>query len=258
MKRLAALALLTTGMALCACPADPIDPLVRDQDRPGAYRWHLGLGYTPAGERGHAIDTYGVPYEYTKLMHGVTLSLSGELSINPMWKAGVEISDTTWLMREQRVYTHHTFTEESAAREFSYSLVGETRLAPASHLDPTVTLSVGHPRLRAIEASVNLLRDPVALLGQLGYARHAVSPRETLSFSIACAFVANAWITLGASASWDIPLDEPSFPAAAVSILLQHDLELTGKLQIKAHITMHIVENSPLLGVTLELGGRGG
>jgi len=250
--------LLVVAITLCAFSGEPIDPLVRERERPGAYGWHLELGYLPAGETGHAWDIHGAAYEYARLAHGLRIRLSGDININPSWRTGIGFSDTTWLVHKRRTYPHHTLTEESSVREFSYTLFAETRLASRSPLDPTLTLSVGHPRLCAVEASVNLLRDPVVLLGRLGYGVHADAPNEIFSFSLACAFVANAWVTLGVHASWDIPLSEPAFPTAAIGMLVQYDVDLVGDLRIKAHVTLHLVEDAPLLGVALELAGRGG
>ncbi len=243
------------SLALGAAGAEPIDPLTREEGQVGAYTWQVGLGYTPVGSTGGRVDALGVPYEYTRLAHGVELSLGGTLNVSAHWKTGIEVADTTWLIRERRTYPQETVDEESRRREFAYNAFGEARLAPGSALDPRATLSVGDPRQTALDLSVSVLRDPLALFGRLGYARHATAPQDWLSFGLAAGFVANAWITVSTQADWEVPLSGAEIPAATLGLLVLYDLDMVGKLQLKAGATLHLQE-SGILGLSVELAGR--
>ncbi len=255
MKAALVTASLLSSLALGAAGSEPIDPLTREEGRVGAYTWQVGLGYTPVGSTGGRVDALGVPYEYTQLAHGVELSLAGTFNVSAHWKTGIEVADTTWLIRERRIYPQETVDEETRKRDFAYSAFGEARLAPGSTLDPRATLSVGDPRQTALDLSVSVLRDPLALFGRLGYARLATAPEDWLSFGLAAGFVANAWITVSTQADWEVPLSGAELPSATLGFLVQYDLDIVGELQLKAGVTVHL-QGPSILGLSLELAGR--
>ncbi len=257
MKAALVTASLLSSLALGAAGSEPIDPLTREEGQDGAYTWQVGLGYTPVGSTGGRVDALGVPYEYTQLAHGVELSLAGTFNVSAHWKTGIEVADTTWLIRERRIYPQETVDEESRKRGFAYTAFGEARLAPGSALDPRATLSVGAPRQTALDLSVSVLRDPLALFGRLGYARLATAPEDWLSIGFATAFVANAWISVKTSAGWEVPLAEVALPRATLGLLVQYDLDLVGDLQLRTSVTLHVQERC-LLSFSLQLAGRGG
>ncbi|MFO8033658.1 MAG: hypothetical protein R6U88_00675 [Candidatus Bipolaricaulota bacterium] len=247
---------LLLALALCAAGAEPIDPLARREEDAGSYTWQVGLGYIPEGHSGTAVDAWGIPYNYTRIAHGAELSLSATFNVSPHWKTGIEVADTTWLIRERRNCPQETVGEEYRRREFAYNAFCEARLAPGSALEPRVTLSVGDPRCSAVSLSASVLRDPMVLFGRIGYAGHAEPPEETVYFSLAGAFVANAWITVSTTAGWEVPVREPALPGTTLGMLVQYDLDIIGDLQLKWRVTLHLQGGSTLLGVSLELAGR--
>ncbi len=253
MKRSLIAMVLIAAAALQAVMGQPIDPLVREAEHVGSYSWQVGLGYTPVGERGTGVDTLGFPYTYTRLAHGVELSLAGTLNIRQGFKVGMEVADTTWHILQRRTCVHETVEEASVKRDFAYTGFGETRLAPDTTLDPRVTLSVGNPQHHNLGVSVNILRDPMVLSGELGLGRHATAPYERLSLSLAAGFVANAWIAVHTTASWNIPLREADLPTATLGIVLAYDL--VGDLTINVRCNLHLQGPATFLSVKLEVTG---
>lgn len=245
--------LLLFFLSLCTTGTEPVDPLVRREEG-RTHTWQVGLGYVPVGTTGGGVDSLGVPYEYTRMAHGVELSLSGTLRVTKHWRTGIELADTTWFISERRTSLEQTADKKFQEREFSYSVFGEARLAPDSALDPRVTMAVGDPRQSALDLSMSVLRDPLALLGRLGYARYGDSPHDALSFALGAAFVANAWMTLITQAGWEVPLGDPALPATTLEFLVQYDLDMVGNLRLKGRVNLRL-QQPPLLGVGLELTG---
>lgn len=254
-RRLLTLALIAVTL-LQVVQGQPIDPLVREAERVGSYTWQFGLGYTPVGSQGTAVDAMGFPYAYTHLAHGVEISLSGTLNIRRGFRLGAQIADTTWHVIERRTSLEDSVTERTINREFAYTGFGETRLAPDTTLDPRVTLSLGTPQHHSLGVSVNILRDPMVLSGEVGFGRHASAPHERLSMSLAAGFVANAWITLHTHAGWSIPLREAALPTATLGIAVGYDLDLVGDLTVNVRSTLHLTGTRTLLSLKLELTKR--
>ncbi len=254
-RHLAALILIAMTLLL-AVHGQPIDPLVREAEHVGSYTWQIGLGYTPVGSQGTGVDPFGFPYSYVRLAHGVELSLTGTLNIRRGFKVGAQIADTTWHVIEQQTSLQETVDERTIDREFAYIGFGETRLAPDTTLDPRVTLSLGNPQHHTLGVSVNILRDPMVLSGEVSFGRHASAPHERLSMSLAAGFVANAWITLQAHAGWSIPLREAALPVATLGIAVGYDLDLLGDLTVNVRCTLHLTGSTTLLSLKLEVAGR--
>ncbi len=90
MRRLWCVLLVLGGLALAQ--SQPIDSLVRPQDRPGQLRYSLALRYAPLQTSGLGEEAERGIFAFTRVEHGLLLSGALELTLDATWKAFVGLS----------------------------------------------------------------------------------------------------------------------------------------------------------------------
>jgi len=208
---------------LCITPAayaqTPIDPLRRLQDVQGAYNYTLGITYTPSSfqglDFGGDLDGNLFPYRFNTFNQNASFSLSGGYSFNPYFGVNSSIDQAFSSIRENRDFfdlTRQTFNGSDSSLGGSFGL--EYRAAPSSLLDPRFAVNIAYPWTVSTQAQVSLIRDPMILLGSLGYSRSLQGTGENVSLGIGTGFVANDVISLSSSAGYAIPIDGVSLPVS--------------------------------------------
>ncbi|MGY4707744.1 hypothetical protein ACVNPS_08380 [Candidatus Bipolaricaulota sp. J31] len=241
------------SLALVGVSQVPIEPLQRPEEKPGNYSWRVGLGYTPYGASGVGVDEHGVPYEFIRLAHEFRFLLSGTVQISPGLKMGVELVDISTAVEEKRIYPHGTEALNFAQEALGYSVFWEWRMDPQSPWDPRVSLSFGEPWRSGIKASASLLRDPVVLVGELGFRNQEEEPHTWFTVALGTGFVANAWIRLGVSTGLAVPISGAGLPRGSVGIRMIYALDPEEKGAIEVRVGMTMGEATWL---SLEVSGR--
>ena len=240
-------------LALAAVAQAPIEPLRRPEEKPGSYSWQVGLGYTPYGTSGVGVDEHDAPYDFVRLVHELRFLLSGTVQMSSGLKVGVELVDITTTVEEKRTYLHGTeklsFTQET----LGYSVFYEWRMDPQSPWDPRVSLSFGAPWRTSIKASASLLRDPVVLVGELGFQSREEEPHSWFTVALGTGFVANSWIRLSVSASLAVPSSGAGLPLGSVGIRMGYAFDPEEKKSVEVRVAMTMGERTWL---SLEVDGR--
>lgn len=231
----------------------PIQPLRRPEEKPGSYSWQAGLEYTPYGESGVGVDQQGFPYEFVRLSHQLSFTISGAIQIASGFKAGVELAHTTTLVNEKRVYLQGSKELSSVNETFGYSVFYEWRLDPQSPWDPRVSLSFGAPWRSGIKLSASLLRDPVVLVGELGLRSREEEPHSWLAMALAAGFVANSWIRLSVSTSLAVPIFGEGIPLGSVGVMMSYAFDPEEKKSVDVRVSL-VIEKQTLL--SLKVSGR--
>lgn len=240
----------------------PIDPLRRLQDVQGAYNYTLGITYTPSSfqglDFGADLDGNFFPYRFNTFNQNGSLSLSGGYSFNQYFGINSSIDQAFSSIRENRDFfdlTSQTFTGSDSSLGGSFGL--EYRAAPSSFLDPRFAVNLAYPWTVSTQAQVSLIRDPIILLGSLGYSRSLEGIGENVSLGIGTGFVANDVISLSGSAGYAIPIDGVSLPVTSLSFRTGYNLDPKGNREIGVRATLSTSASDTRIGIGLEFGGRG-
>ena len=247
---------------LCITPAAaaqiPIDPLRRLQEVKGAYNYTLGVTYAPSSIQGLNLDENGFPYRFNTFNQSGGLSLSGGYSFNKFFSVNSSVDWSSLSARENRVFldsTRQTLSRSNSAIGGSFGL--EYRAAPSSSLDPRFSVNVAYPWTISTQAQISLVRDPLILLGSVGYSRSLEGVGENVSFGIGTGFVANDVISLSGSANYSIPTDGASLPVTSLSFRTGYNLDPKGNQEIGVRAMLSTSGSDTRIGIGLEFGGRG-
>ena len=251
---------------LCISPAAysqvPIDPLRRLQDVQGAYNYTLGITYTPSSfqglDFGADLDGNLFPYRFNTFNQNGSLSLSWGYSFNQYFGINSSIDQAFSSIRENRDFfdlTRQTLNRSDSSLGGTFGL--EYRAAPSSFLDPRFSVNLAYPWTVSTQAQVSLIRDPIILLGSLGYSRSLQGIGENVSLGIGTGFVANDVISLSGSASYAIPTDGVSLPVTSLSFRTGYNLDPKGNREIGVRATLSTSASDTRIGIGLEFGGRG-
>jgi hypothetical protein len=251
---------------LCITPAAyaqiPIDPLRRLQDVQGAYNYTFGITYTPSSRQGldfdRDIDGNLIPYRFNTFNQNASLSLSGGYSFNEYFGINSSVDWAFSAIRENRDFfdlTRQTLNRSDSSIGGSFGL--EYRAAPSSFLDPRFSVNIAYPWVVSTQAQISLVRDPMILLGSVGYSRSLQGIGENVSLAIGTGFVANDVISISGSASYSIPTDGVSLPATSLSFRTGYNLDPKGNQEIGVRATLSNSGSDTRIGIGLEFGGRG-
>lgn len=251
---------------LCITPVAnaqvPIDPLRRLQEVRGAYNYTLGITYTPGSFQGldfdADVDGNFFPYKFNTFNQNASLSLSVGYSFNKYFGISSSIDQAFSSTRENRYFfdlTRQTLNRSDSSLGGSFGL--EYRAAPSSFLDPRFSVNIAYPWTVSTQAQVSLIRDPIILLGSVGYSRSLQDIGENVSVGIGTGFVANDVISLSASAGYAIPTDGVSSPVTSLSLRTGYNLDPKGNQEIGVRATLSTSSSDTRIGIGLEFGGRG-
>jgi len=251
---------------LCITPAAsaqiPIDPLRRLQEVQGAYNYTLGITYTPSSRQGldfdRDIDDNLVPYRFNTFNQNASFSLTGGYSFNEYFGINSSIDWAFSSIRENRDFfdlTRQTLNRNDSSLGGSFGL--EYRAAPSSFFDPRFSVNIAYPWTISTQAQISLVRDPMILLGSVGYSRSLQGTGENISLGIGTGFVANDVISISGSASYAIPTDGVSLPVTALSFRTGYNLDPRGNQEIGLRATLSTSGSDTRIGIGLEFGGRG-
>jgi len=244
--------------SLVAWAQTPIDPLKRPDEAMGQYTWQLGLGYTPSGREGFAVDALGRPYAFTSLSQEWRLSLTGTVHFGGGWKTGVEVSQSTATVDELRRYPWGEEVRLSRTeRAVTYSVFQEWRMDPKNPWDPRVSMSLGHPWKGGVAAAASLLRDPMVLVGEIGLRSQEVEPQAWLTLALGAGFVANAWISLITSGTLAVPVLGVGVPMTSLGVRLRYALDPKGKGEVGVRATLTLRGDQAWVSLAVEWTGRG-
>ena len=251
---------------LCITPAAhaqiPIDPLRRLQEVQGAYNYTFGITYTPSSRQGLDLDTDFdgnlFPYRFSTFNQNASLSLTGGYSFNEYFGINSSIDWAFSAIRENRDFfgfTRQTLNRTDSSLGGSFGL--EYRAAPSSFFDPRFSVNIAYPWTVSTQAQVSLVRDPLILLGSLGYSRSLQGIGENVSLGIGTGFVANDVISISGSAGYSIPTDGVSLPVTSLSFRTGYNLDPKGNQEIGLRATLSTSGSDTRIGIGLEFGGRG-
>lgn len=247
---------------LCITPAAhaqiPIDPLRRLQEVQGAYNYTLGFTYTPSSLQGVSFDENVFPYLFNTFNQNTSLSLSGGYSFNEYFGINSSVDWSFSSSRENRNFfdfTRQTLNRSDSSLGGSFGL--EYRAAPSSFFDPRFSVNIAYPWTASAQAQVSLVRDPMILVGSVGYSRSLQGIGENVSLGIGTGFVANDVISLSGSASYAIPTDGVSLPVTSLSFRTGYNLDPKGNQEIGVRATLSTSGSDTRIGIGLEFGGRG-
>lgn len=235
----------------------PIEPLKRPDEAPGEYTWQLGLGYTPSGREGFAVDAFGRPYSFTLLSHEWRLSLTGTVHIGNGWKTGVSVSQSTTTLYEVRRYPWGEERLSHSERRMEYSLFQEWRINPKSPWDPRVSISFGYPWKAGVAWAASFLRDPMVLVGEIGLRSQEKEPQAWLTLGLGAGFVANAWISVSTSVSLAVPVLGVGVPLTSLGVRVRYALDPRGKRELGVRATLSLHGDWTWLSLEAEWIGRG-
>jgi len=249
--------LLVVCSSIFAFAQTPFQPLQRPDDAAGEYTLQLDFGYAPSGQDGFDVDEFGQPYSYTRFSQERHVGVCGTLVLAGGWKLGLDLANVSTSTKELRKYLDREEDVSSTLHDFSYSVSYEYRLDDRSTWDPRVSLSFGHPWQGEIEVSGSLVRDPVVLAGSVSMLTQSEEPRNWLLFALGAGFVANASISLSASASVMIPTSGVGLPATTVGLRACYSFDSQSKKEATVHTTLSVQGGVPQLMIEAELSWNG-
>jgi hypothetical protein len=236
----------------------PIDPLRRLQDIQGAYNYNLGINYVPSGLQGIDFDKDGTPYRYSTFEKSSSLSLSGGYSFSRSLGVNATVDWSKFSIRENRNFPDLTDKTLKSNNSLLGSSVGiEFRAAPSSLLDPRFSLGIAYPWSVSAQGQVSLVRDPMMLLGSIGYSRSLRNNSESINIGIGTGFIANEVINLTGSASYSIPIDNISLPATSLSLRTGYKVNQRVDQEIGLRATISNSDSDTRIGIGIEFGGHG-
>ena len=249
------LALLLVSVAARA--QVPIDSLKRPDEKTGEYTWRVGLGYTPSGREGFAVDELGRPYTYTLFSQEWRLALAGTVHFGGGWKTGFEVLESTTTVEELRRYPWGEERLLRSDRRVAYSVFQEWRLDPKNPWDPRISLSFGYPWKAGVAAAASLLRDPMVLVGEIGLRSQEEEPQAWLTLGLGAGFVANAWISVSVSGSLVVPVLGVGVPVTSLGLRLRYALDLKGKQEVGVRAALNLRGDRAWVSLDVEWAGRG-
>lgn len=253
MNRLWGVLLVLSGLALAQ--SQPIDSLVRPQDRPGQLRYSLALRYAPLQTSGLGEEAERGIFAFTRVEHGLLLSGALELTLDATWKAFVGLSPEMVYFQTERRFAQEL--ERLGGYELALGgLLGlEARLPGWGGLEPRVAIALGYPWALQYSLSLSLIRDPVVLVAQMSL-NDALNERPTqLSFTLGTGFVANERISMQLAGELGLSLEPLILPSARLRLKTTYTLEARSEQQLASLLSLQVTGEQLRLGWGLELGG---
>ncbi|GEM_PF-6266782 len=235
----------------------PIDPLKLPDVEAGSYVYTFGLGYNPDGQERIFADFFGEPIIFQRSEQGYNLNFSGSYSFNQNLSIYGNILPSLLIREDTQRFGDQSITNRETNTDLGGNLSVEYGFAPEAVLNPRLSLGVSYPLGINVQTSTTLIKDPVILLGSLGYNRSLEYDEDRISFGIGASFIANDNINFTATADHSIPLQDNSFTTTSLSFRTGYTLDqMTGsELGFKTNLSVNARETR--IGFSLEFGGRG-
>lgn len=237
----------------------PIDPLKLPDSEAGSYVYTLGIGYSPDGQRKEFLDFFDGNYlNITETNNTFNFLISASYSFNKHIAIYGNISPFLSIEEKKTDFIDTLTTTRNTNTDVTGGLSLEYRFAPDAVLDPRLSVGVSYPFGVNVQTSATLLKDPVILLGSLGYAKSLDNNGEdTLVFGLGTGFIANEHINFSATANHIVPLENSSFSTTIISFRTGYNLDQAGKSEIGFKTILSFNSRETKVGFSLEYGGRG-
>ncbi len=235
----------------------PIDPLKLPDSEAGSYVYTLGIGYSPDGQQEEYIDFSGEPASFTYQEKQLNLSFSGSYSFSKNISIYGNIIPYLLIKEETQKFGDQSNTNTETETDISGDLSLEYHFAPNKVLDPRLAIGVSYPWGVNVQTSATLLKDPVILLGSLGYNRSLEFDEDAIAFGIGAGFIANEHINFSATASHIIPLEKASFSTTSLSFRTGYTLNQKSGSELGFKTILSVNGRDTRVGFSLEYGGRG-
>jgi len=235
----------------------PIDPLRLPDSEAGSYVYTVGIGYSPYGIEREFVDFVGDPGRYTRIDNNFNLSFSGSYNFNKNISIYGNVAPFLFMREEKQQFINESITTTKTETDITGGLALEYRFAPQAVLDPRLSVGVSYPLGINVQTSATLLKDPVVLLGSLGYNKSLESDQDSIAFGIGSGFIANDNINFSATANHSIPLEDASFPTTSLSFRTGYNLDQKGGSELGFKTTLSVRGEETRVGFSLEYGGRG-
>jgi hypothetical protein len=251
--------ILPLALLICqpALAQIPIDPLRLPQEETGGYTYTFGASYIPDGREGLDFDREGNPFNFETFNQSINFSASGSYSFSPNLGISANINPNLFIGREKRDFSNRTQTLTETNTNIGAGLSVEYRPAPGSTLDPRFSVGVAYPWTVTVQSQASLIRDPVIVLGSLGYSQPLDSANSSLNLGIGAGFVANERVSFSAFGNYAIPIGETNLPVTSLSFRTGYNLDDEGKQDIGLRTTLSVRGGDTRIGVGIEWGGRG-
>lgn len=235
----------------------PIDPLRLPDSEAGSYVFTFGIGYNPSGIEREFIDFLGDPARLTVIDNNLNLSFSGSYSFNKNLSIYSNVAPSLFIREEKQQFINESITNRTTETDITGSLALEYRFAPQAVLDPRLSVGVSYPFGMNVQTSATLLKDPVVLLGSVGYSKSFEFDEDSISLGIGAGFIANEHINFSATANHSIPLETASLSTTSLSFRTGYNLDQKGASELGLKTTLSIRGEDTRIGFSLEYGGRG-
>jgi hypothetical protein len=236
----------------------PIDPLKLPDSEAGSYVYTLGIGYIPDGQEKEFLDFLDGNYlRFTENNNNFNFSLSAGYSFNKHFTVYGNVVPALSIQTVKQEFNDISTEDTETDIDVTSGLSLEYRFAPQAVLDPRLSIGFSHPWGINVQTSATLLKDPVILLGSLGYSRSLEYSEDSIAFGIGAGFIANEHINFSATISQIIPLEDSSFSTTALSFRTGYNLDQAGKSELGFQTTLSVNSRETRVGFSLEYGGRG-
>lgn len=235
----------------------PIDPLRLPDGEAGSYVYTLGIGYSPSGRQREFVDFFGDPGRFTLIDNNLNLSFSGSYSFNKNISIYSNVVPSLFIREEKQQFINESITTTNTETDITGGLAIEYRFAPQAVLDPRLSVGVSYPLGINVQTSATLLKDPVVLLGSLGYNKSLEFDEDNIAFGIGAGFIANEHINFSATANHSIPLQDATFSTTSLSFRTGYNLDQKGGSELGFKTTLSLRGDETRVGFSVEYGGRG-
>ncbi|MFE1745972.1 outer membrane beta-barrel protein [Coleofasciculus sp. H7-2] len=251
--------ILPLALLICqpALAQVPIDPLRLPDEETGGYIYTFGVNYIPSGRDGFDFDREGTPFNFETFNQSINFSVSGSYTFSRNLSISANVNPNLFIGRQKRDFSNRTQTLTETNTDLGAGLSVEYRPKPGSTLDPRFSVGVAYPWTVTVQGQASLIRDPVIVLGSLGYSQPLDSANSSLNLGIGAGFIANERVNFSAYANYAIPIGDTNLPVTSLSFRTGYNLDNKGDQDIGLRTTLSMRGGDTRLGVGIEWGGRG-
>lgn len=245
----------------CACsspiPASaqaPLDTLARSQASPGTYTYTVALQYIPLGR---SVDV-GSLLSFRELGQVMRFSLAGSYTLTERFAIHVSVGSAQSTVQMEPLGgpfapSASMLTDSSTLASLSMSY----RMAPGSGWDPRIAVSAIYPWGWGVQVSASFLRDPVVLVGALGYVRALDRYDEGVRLTLGIGFVANETLSFTLTTAQFLPIAGSGLPETNFTLQAIYGLDPEGRRDIALVNTLRLRGGEMQAGVGVMWTSRG-